>query len=279
MKKYLTTSTIVLIVFLTCTAFVIKYSTGKTSSTGAPSEGNCAVCHAPPNPITASGLTITSVPNFTSNQYLPGATYTINVMVGAVTYSNFGFDCVILNSANMNAGIMQNAGAGVQFLTGLFNRKNATHTVPKSGVNMTMFSFEWVAPTSGSVTIYATGVAANLNGNSNGDIPISNTLALTPNTSTSLLEKTTSRIIGLSIFPNPANSFINLSYSLNDGGPLELELISITGQKVANLSCTTETSGLHQQQIKIPYGLASGIYFIRLSLNGSEITQRLISIH
>ncbi|MGE0568790.1 MAG: choice-of-anchor V domain-containing protein, partial [Bacteroidia bacterium] len=159
-------------------AFKIISSTGIAGQTGSPSEGDCSQCHSGGSSI-VSGATITAIPGFTNSEYVPGQTYTINVLVGAISFSNFGFGCEILNAANADAGTMQNAGAGVKFVTAGNGRKNATHITPKAGNNITSFSFEWVAPNSGNATIYAAGNCVNLNGNTTGDLPVKTSLALT----------------------------------------------------------------------------------------------------
>ncbi len=263
------------VVFLTGTAFIIT-STGVPGQTGSPGEQTCNQCHSGGVSI-ASGATITAIPGFTNSTYIPGQTYTVNVIVGAIGFNNFGFGCEILNSSNSNAGTIQNPGAGVKFMTAGNGRQNAVHTIAKAGTGFASFSFEWVAPSTGAVNIYAAGNAVNLNGNTSGDLPVSATLALTSPTVSSLNENKL-ELVEFNFFPNPTKDILNLSYNLQESGSVSLDLYSINGQLITNFYDEKQNEGLNKKVVKIPSAVSPGVYFLKTSVNGKQVLQKLISI-
>lgn len=279
MKKTLLITIAGLAIMLSGSAFIIKNSGGKAGQSGSPGEGTCSDCHSGGSSI-VSGATITAIPAFTASQYVPGNTYTINVLVGALSFTSFGFGCEILNSSNANAGTMQNAGAGVQFVNAGNGRKNATHTAPKAGTNLTTFSFEWVAPASGAVNIYAAGNCVNGNGNSSGDLPVSATLSLTAQTSTATgIAENSKEVSGFKFFPNPAIDKISVYYNLVESGEVSVELVGINGKLVDVLLQEKQQAGSINKDLNIPSTVSSGVYFIRVNHNGKNISQKLITVN
>jgi hypothetical protein len=204
----------------------------------------------------------------------------MTVAVGALSFTSFGFACEILNASNTNAGTMQNAGSGVQFVNAGNGRKNATHTAPKAGAgNFTTFTFQWVAPASGAVTIFAAGNCVNSNGGSSGDLPVKTSLALVSPTVATGVSEVTSEITGFNFYPNPVVENLNFTYSLNQSGQVTIELVGINGQLIATLVNEKQVNGLHQASAKIPSDVAAGVYFLKTSLDGKTVNQKLITIN
>ncbi len=273
MKKRLLTIIGITSVAIATSAFIANYSTGIAGYTGAPGESTCTFCHASSTGV--SGTTISATPAFTGNQYVPGQTYTITVGVGSLTNSNFGFGCEILNGSNTNAGTMQNAGTGVQFLNTVGGRKNATHTAKKAGTGFATFQFEWVAPASGQVGIYAAGNAVNNNGNSAGDAVSSASLSLTASTGASVSENV-SQIASINIFPNPIKSDFKFNYSLMESGTVHVALYDLQGKEIAEFVNENQNNGLHTINATLPSDLSKGVYMMKFSLNGQQAAQRLV---
>ncbi len=82
----------------------------------------------------------------------------------------------------------------------------------------------------------------------------------------------------LSIFPVPARETIHLNYSLKENTLIEIDLISLSGQKVASLVNEIQLIGAQQKVLNVPSNLASGVYFIQISANGLKMEERLISV-
>lgn len=263
------------------TAFISKkaQSTGMASQTGAPSEGTCNSCHGGGSGA-AAGITITAVPAFTANEYVQGQTYTINISVAGSAFNAFGFDCEILaTGTNLNAGTMQNPGTGVQLVNGSFGRKNATHTTPKTGTGAATFNFEWVAPTTGnSARIYVAAIGANLSGSTSGDFPMSTSLLITTPTVTAISENNKS-VIALSVYPNPAKDNFRINYQLRESNTIKAQLMSVTGQLIANLVDEKQEAGMHSKQIQLPLTIEPGVYFLKLFAGSHMAAQRLIAIN
>jgi hypothetical protein len=135
--------------------------------TGSPADvGSCTQCHYAG---LSSSTTITS--NIPSIGYVPGTIYTISTNINQLGINKFGFEF----TAEEDAGSTK---AGVFIVTNntetqLTNNNTAvTHTLSgTSGTNSKSWTMDWQAPISGTgnITFYAVYIAANGNGNNNGD--------------------------------------------------------------------------------------------------------------
>lgn len=278
MKKPILAFLLVVILLFSTTAFVVKskYSTGIAGFTGSPSEGTCSSCHGGGSSI-ASGITITSLPAFTGNQYIAGTTYTITLNISASGFNSFGFGSEILNSTNTNAGLMQNPGPGVKFLNS-GARKNAVHTTPKTGTGAASFSFEWVAPTSGGVTIYVGANAVNGTGGTGGDFTFNSSLSLTESLGVGIKENNLQSVSNVLIFPNPVTEFTTLSYVLNKTQTLHVQLTDLSGKIVKEIYTETQNAGYQSKMIDLT-NVSSGVYFIITNADNQKVSQKLITVN
>ncbi len=256
-------------IFVGTTAFVM-FAAGVTNQTGSPGEGTCSGCHGAGTSI----VSISGTPAFVANQYVPGQTYTVNVNVANNAFSKFGFDAEILNTSNVNAGNITTGSTGVQIVNS--TRKNATHAGVKSGTGSAIFQFIWVAPLTGTAIVYATGNAVDGTGGTGGDSPGSAALTLTPDLSAGINEATLSGISGLNIYPNPIRSEFKLSYNLTENANVKAAIYNIQGQEMAIITNEDQVTGAHILDAQLPFDLAKGVYFVKLSVNGKQAIQRLI---
>jgi len=256
-------------------AFVLKYSNGKTDSTGSPGENTCGSCHNG-----GSGTTITNVsfnPSISSGSYTPNQTYTITVNVINNAFNNFSFACEILNSSTLsNAGTMSNAGSGVQFMTGINGRNVATHTAVKTGTGSASFTFEWTAPSSGNITLYAIGNAVNGNGSPTGDKPSSTfTLSLSPDLNSVTLPS--SSISSMLLYPNPVKEVVNIHLTTNKNiKQATIHLLNTNGKTLITQNLNNIQSGLNFISVQIPSSVPNGLYFVRLSIDNETITRVIL---
>jgi hypothetical protein len=72
-----------------------------------------------------------------------------------------------------------------------------------------------------------------------------------------------------SLFPNPAISKTNISFTLTESQPVAMFLQNISGQVVRELLNENLSAGNHEQEISLE-GIAPGVYFIRMRSNGKE---------
>jgi hypothetical protein len=259
---------LVFIFFCLTTAFVV-YNTGVAGYTGAPGEGTCNTCHGGGS-SSASGVTLTSIPSFSLDQYKPDSTYQITISVSAAGFNKYGFGCEILNNSLVNAGTMKNAGAGVKFLNAFNGRRNAVHTTGKFGASVN-FSFQWTAPSvPDTVTIYVMCNAVNANNNTGGDFPLQPfQLSLTPvpvpqdtsNVDTTSIREISAAVKRVSVYPNPARDIAEVSYTLEKGGDVVVSVYSVSGKLAREERFSQVAPGAHSAFIDI-HRLARGAYFV-----------------
>lgn len=77
------------------------------------------------------------------------------------------------------------------------------------------------------------------------------------------------------VMPNPMNNNGKLVYTLDRTSTVEASVVDITGKKVALLDAETQSEGVHE--ITIGNGkLSSGIYFAKLTVDGTVYTKKFI---
>lgn len=259
------------IIFTATTAFIIS-SGGITGRTGSPGETTCSACHGGGSGTTS--VSISGSPAFTANQYVPGQTYTVNVTVSNSSFSKFGFNAEILNPSNTNAGNITSGLAGVQVVN--TTRKNVTQTTPKTGTASATFQFVWVAPLSGTATIYAAGNAVDGTGGTGADTPGNSNLVLKDNSGVGINEAVASGISGLNVYPNPVRSEFKISYNLIESGKIKAALYDLQGKEIIEFANEDQTNGTNTLNAQLPPDLTKGVYFVKLSIEGKQQVQRLI---
>lgn len=154
---------------------------GKAGKTGAPGEGTCVQCHAGTALNAGGGFVFVESSNMIFGQHALGETYNMSVTVGQLGIGLFGFSVVALDANGNSVGTFT---AGADNHTENFTvqgspRQYVTHNL-NGGASQDehTFNFTWTAPTEdfGTVTFYATGLAANGNGMNAGDMVYSATL-------------------------------------------------------------------------------------------------------
>lgn len=287
MKKTITAASLILVTFFGTTAFIInKSSTGYAGYTNSPGESYCgtAGCHGGGSSATST-IVVTSVPQFTNDEYVPGTTYTISVQANAAGFTRYGFGCEILTDGNTNAGTMQSPGSGVKFLNA-GARRNAVHSTTKLASSGTAtFTFQWVAPAegTGNATFYVAANAVNGNASTSGDFPITPisyvvTEGAVPTTTfTGVRENSAELTNNLSVFPNPANGITTISYDLKQNAAVSVELTDMTGKTVKSLLSETQPAGAHSHVLNLQ-SVPAGVYFIKTSVNNKKASQKLITV-
>jgi len=74
--------------------------------------------------------------------------------------------------------------------------------------------------------------------------------------------------------PNPSAATVGISYSLPKSGDMELAVYDIVGQKVATLAAGVMSVGRHEVSWN-GASVAAGVYFYRLSFEGTTRTNRM----
>lgn len=78
------------------------------------------------------------------------------------------------------------------------------------------------------------------------------------------------------VMPNPMNDNGKLVYTLTNSAIVDASVIDITGKLVAQMTNETEDAGVHEINIGNAQKLSSGIYYARLSVNGTVYTKKFI---
>ncbi|PBQ32278.1 hypothetical protein CNR22_11010 [Sphingobacteriaceae bacterium] len=291
MKKTITTLLLASLTIIGTSAFIIKNSSGIQGYAGSPGESTCSNCHSG-GTSAASGITITSVPDFSLNtnselEYMQDSLYTIRIEVAASGFTRYGFASQILTASNINSGTLQTPGTGVKFLNA-GSKRTAVHTTPKLAAanTPTVFIYQWKAPKTGDpATIYAIANAVNNNGTTSGDFiisPVNLPLVAAPTPTveepnTVGLKENASSISQVSVFPNPASDITNISYFLSQSKTISIQLIDIKGQVIKELYKQEDAPGFHTQILNLN-GVASGVYFIKTNANQQKVSQKLITV-
>lgn len=79
------------------------------------------------------------------------------------------------------------------------------------------------------------------------------------------------------VFPNPATDELNLTYSINKESNVTIKIMDVLGNEITTLLTERLSAGEQINSFNIASKLASGFYFIRVSV-GSEIITKRISI-
>ena len=76
-------------------------------------------------------------------------------------------------------------------------------------------------------------------------------------------------------YPNPSNSGFRVSYSLHKAGNVELSVYDLAGKRIEVIFDREKESGRHSLNWNAS-GLASGVYFLRLSAAGEVFTRQVV---
>ncbi|MEP2446247.1 MAG: T9SS type A sorting domain-containing protein [Balneola sp.] len=104
-------------------------------------------------------------------------------------------------------------------------------------------------------------------------------ITITPSTSVGIddeIDAPTEFTLGQN-YPNPFNPTTNINYSVGEAGPVNITVYNVMGQKVAELLNTTKNAGSYQLTWNAT-GVASGIYYYRLTAPGQVLTRQMTLI-
>jgi hypothetical protein len=82
--------------------------------------------------------------------------------------------------------------------------------------------------------------------------------------------------LNLTIYPNPTNASSTISYNLKSTSSISINVFSLTGQKVLNLTNTKQLAG--EYKLKFGEQLEPGIYNLRILVNDKPISRQLIKL-
>lgn len=280
--KRLVYSTVVLALFAIVLSAGVMDDNGRAGVTGAPSELTCnqSSCHNSYtlNSGTGSVRATSTMNNWT---YVPGITYTINVIVKRTGTPLFGMGVGILKPNGDNAGtliVTNTARTAIKTrLVGSYTRRNIVHTLNGGRMNDScVFSFNWTAPSTdiGPVTLYAAGNCANNSGSVSGDYIYTMNQVINSDASVSIgnMLQTSNTV---NVFPNPASELLNVSFENTSSGNVTIQLTDLKGSRKAELFNSFVAAGAFEQQFQLP-ALPAGIYLLTVDGTDTRLSRRVV---
>ncbi|HLP51306.1 MAG TPA: T9SS type A sorting domain-containing protein, partial [Chitinophagales bacterium] len=88
--------------------------------------------------------------------------------------------------------------------------------------------------------------------------------------------ETTADNFNFTVMPNPMNNSGSIVYTLDTKAKVQATVVDVTGKEVAVLSEENQDSGTHRIAISDNQKLSSGIYFARLTVNGTTFSKKFI---
>ena len=255
----------VIAIFLLLTPNVFSKLNGSPGAkTGSPMDGNnCTACHSG-TANTGSG-TLSVATNIPVQGYTAGQTYAITVNMIQSSISRFGFE-ITCEEGNFGAktgtfGITDNTN------TKFVNNNNAV-THKQAGTTSNTWSMNWTAPAglTAGVVFYVSAIAANGNGNNNGD-QVYTTSRPFPEAPSSISE--THNNITAFVSPISNNVMIN---STEITSVKTLSVFDISGRLI-----------LSKEDISLPTildvnALDAGIYMLNINTRNRELITKKVLI-
>ena len=85
-------------------------------------------------------------------------------------------------------------------------------------------------------------------------------------------------LVNFTASPNPSSDVFRVNYTLINPSSVQLDLLDMTGRRIASLYSGNQPAGKFQQTLDIrELGLASGIYNLRLQTGSHQQTIRLVA--
>lgn len=294
-RKYLMPATFCVIVamafsFIKGKDAVYKLDGGPPYNTKAPGEKTCSggegtsLCHGGGIPDNA-GPGTPSITFSGGSVYVPGQTYTVTITITHPLAGCFGFQIVSLDdNTNMFTGsitlldtaktrMQQPTWGSAQDRIYVMHRiAGTTPTTPGQG----QWSYQWTAPSTnvGNISFYSCNVAGNNNAlNDSGDETYWKKITISP--SAVGIDHSNPQAFELSVFPNPVNESINLSYTLQEPGLIEADLLDMHGRVVQSLLKAKAESFFYNEKVRLAGDVADGVYLVRTRINGKEFLKKV----
>jgi hypothetical protein len=233
--------------------------------TKAPGEANhnsCATCHDVKGIYEPSiALDVMKTDSTLVHTYTPGETYIVRVRVSATNNPRaYGFQMACLDSlTNSDMGVWSGLGDKVKQQTLFVQQKQRKYLVQSAPKTNGIFMANWKAPGSdvGKIKFYFTGLAVNLNGNTNGDNNVYNQLTIDSPSTSSVTDKERSH--ENMIYPNPVQN----SLTISNNSVSSISLIGLSTSYFNSFNVVNNTVDVQN--------LPNGLYVIVLKNNSGQV--------
>lgn len=239
-----------------------------TKKTGSPGDGsNCTSCHSG-TASTQAGLITSTIPG---NGYTPGQTYTITGTITTANKIKFGFEISPQDLAGALKGtlVVTNATTTKLITSGKYITHKSTGTSFPSGT--ATWSFDWIAPPSGSgdLTFYGAFNSTNNNGSSSGDLITLSSLAVSEAPLGIIVN--TNYTDNIILYPNPVSDKLYISNrspipSIQEN--MDIDIIDINGKLIKKIINANEYIELKD--------LAKGHYVLKIKSHEGISVRKII---
>lgn len=89
------------------------------------------------------------------------------------------------------------------------------------------------------------------------------------------ITEATKNVSNISVYPNPANDYVQVGFETNNAGNIVISLSNLVGQNIAVFANTLTNAGYNNVTLDIS-ALQKGIYFLNINDNGNVKTQKFI---
>ncbi len=237
------------------------------AKTGSPADGaNCTACHTGTTQTATSWIS-TNIPD---EGYVAGTTYTITLTGTHSGVANFGFEITAEGDANAKMGVFTITNTAETELTNMQHAVTHTSSGTTPSNDSKSWSFDWIAPVSGSgsITFYAALNAANGNSATSGDVIYNTNYTYTEDLSTGINNE--SQKNSFSIFPNPSTDVLNIQ--LRNTGAFEMTVLDLTGKQLMTENIPSQIE-IYKLDISI---LPKGMYVIQLKSENELLTKQFV---
>ncbi len=238
-------------------------------NTGAPGDDpkTCGTCHMGGSFGTSISIEVLNSDGEAVTEYVPGTVYTVEATVNTTTApAGYGLQLVsLLDSDNSDTEGLATPSDNAQIIS-LGNGR--TYLEQNALSSSEVFSAEWTAPasSSGGVTFYASGHAANGNSAAGGDEAAVGTFSV----SEMVVSIDNEADLGLKVQPNPTHDFTQISLGQTVNGTVEL--FDISGKLLFVHSIQGDQYTLDLSSVN------NGLYFVKISDVDNQLfeTRRII---
>ena len=98
----------------------------------------------------------------------------------------------------------------------------------------------------------------------------------------SITHATPSARVDLAVYPNPTNPSSTISYTTDVAGPVRLELFDARGRKVRTILEDSRPAGTYTTRFDgvddRGRAVGSGVYYVRMQLDGRQYSERVVLV-
>ena len=263
--KYTLFAIALLVFFFSITIILYGSSGGRTGRTLKTSTQGCGSCHG--SSATADVSVVLSGPD----TVVAGQTMGFSLTVSKPSKTGAGLDIATRN------GVLAPVSTNIHLASGELTHNN---NIPMSGGSATV-QFNYTAPgTPGIDTLWATGLATNSSGGTDGDDwnwATSKRITVVMATGISSNNSITNDFRLYQNFPNPFNPVTKISYELAVSEFVTLKIYNTNGMEIAELVSQKQNPGKHEIDLNAA-DLSSGIYFYAIKAGNFKETRRMMLI-